>query len=151
MVNTDIAQPQPMAGIVSFLLGSLALLMVLTHLWAGPFAAQQRTEVTVGEIAVEMRQAAIRKLKGLPQPPPVRAPWTIDTTLKLLASLVAVFALIAGGASYVRGENRRAAVMGSILGGSAIGVQLFIWAILILAGAIILGAIALNVQGILGE
>ena len=144
-------QPKSIAGMVSFVTGALALLMVLAHFWNGPIAPQQRASVTVGEIAAEIRQSALRKLKGQPQPAPVAEPWTIDKTLKLIASLLAGTAVVAGAASYVRKERLRAAIAGSVLGASAITFQLFTWTILIIAGAIIFDAIISNISGILGD
>lgn len=145
------AQPKAIAGAVSFLAGALALIMVLAHFWNGPIAPQQRPGVTVGEIAADIRQSAIRKLKGQPPPAPVAEPWTIDKTLKLIAALLAGTALVAGAASYVRKERLRAAVAGSLLGVSAITFQLFTWTILVIAGAIIIYAIIHNIGDILGE
>ena len=78
MTTTTAVQPSPVAGYVGFALGALSLLLVLTHFWSGPFAPQQRTGVTVGELAAEIRHAAVRKLKGQPPPKPTARPWDID-------------------------------------------------------------------------
>ena len=144
-------QPKPIAGMISFAAGALALLMVLAHFWNGPIAPQQRVGVTVGEIAGDIRQSAIRKLKGQPPPAPVAEPWTIDKTLKLIAALLAGTGVVAGAASYVRKERLRAAVAGTVLGASAITFQLFTWSILMIAGAIIIYAIIHNIGDILGD
>jgi len=49
--------PHSTAGLASFVIGAIALLLVLVQFAAGPFASQQRASVTVGEIAAEMREA----------------------------------------------------------------------------------------------
>lgn len=153
MTTIAVSKPRPLAGITAFVLGSLALLMVLAHFWVGPLAPQQRVGVTVGEIAGEVRQAALRKLKG-ESPAQAAAPsrpWTTDRILDLVKALVAGLALIAGCASLVRRESRRPAIAGMALGASAIAFQAFTWAILVVAGAIIISAIIYNVDTILGH
>jgi hypothetical protein len=147
------SQPKPSAGIAAFVLGSLALLMVLAHFWVGPLAPQQRVGVTVGEIAADMRQAALRKLKGERPAQTVAEtrPWTTDRILDLIKALVAGLALIAGCAGLIRRESHGPAIAGIALGASAIVFQLFTWAILIVAGALIIVAIIYNVDKILDQ
>lgn len=153
MTTIAASQPRPLAGISAFVLGSLALLMVLVHFWVGPLAEQQRVGVTVGQIAADMRQAAVRKLKreGPPKVVPQTQPWTTDRILDLVKAFVAGLALIAGCASLVRHESRRPAIAGMALGASAIAFQAFTWAILFVAGALIISAIIYNVDTILGQ
>jgi len=151
MTGNPTASSHPITGFIGLALGATALLVVLVHFWVGPFAPQQRVTVTVGEIAAEMRQAAVRKLKGLPQPKPASAPWDSDRILKLIAALLAGSAVIAGVVSLVRRETWRPAVGGIALGAGAIAFQVFTWAILVVAGALILFAIIQNITGILGE
>lgn len=151
MTANATAPSRPMAGFIGLALGAAALLIVLVHFWVGPFAPQQRVTVTVGEVAAEIRQAAVRKLKGLPQPKAEAAPWNSDRILKLVAALLAGTAIIAGVVSLVRRETWRPAVGGIALGAGAIAFQVFTWAILVVAGALILVAIIQNITGILGE
>lgn len=145
------ASPRPIAGCTGFVLGALALMLVLVQFWAGPFSPQQRAGVSIGEIAAEMRQAAIRKQQGLPQPPPAPAPWNSDRLLKVIAASLAGLAVILGGAALVRRETWRPAVGGIALGGGAIALHVFIWGILIVIGASVLCVIIQNVTGIIGE
>ena len=142
---------RPIAGLIALALGATALLVVLVHFWVGPLAPHQKITVTVGEIAAEMRQAAVRKLKGLPQPKPTSAPWDSDRILKLIAALLAGTAIVLGVVSLVRRETWRPAVGGIALGTGAIAFQVVTWAILVVAGALILVAIIQNITGILGE
>ena len=150
MTSDTSIQTRPIAGFFGFALGALALILVLVHFWAGPFAPQQRASVTVGEIAGEIREAAIRKLKGTPQPKPVPAKWDSDRILKLVAAVLAGLAVVTSVAALVRREAWRPAVAGIALGTSAVAFQVFTWTILVLAGAIILYAIIHNIDGILG-
>lgn len=142
---------RPIAGLFGLAMGAIALMTVLVHFWVGPFSPQQRTTVTVGEIAAEIRQAAVRKLKGTPQPKPVSAPWDSDRILKLITALLSGAAVVAGVVGLVRRETWRPAVGGIALGTGAIAFQVFTWAILLVAGALILVAIIQNITGILGE
>lgn len=150
MTAANLPQPNSILGIISFAMGSLAVLLVLVHFWAGPFAPQERASVTIGEIAADIRQSALRKLKGESQPKPVAEPWDIDRVLKLVAAVLAGLAVVAGAASLVRRESWRPAVAGAALGVSAITFQFFAWAILIAVGAIIISAIIHNIGDILG-
>ncbi len=149
MTTATAVQPSPIAGYIGFALGALSLLLVLTHFWSGPFAPQQRTGVTVGELAAEIRQSAVRKLKGEAPPKPVARPWDIDRVLKVIAALLAGLALIAGAAGYVRREDWRPAAAGITLGAGAVAFQFFVWAILLIAGAIIVAAVVHNIGDIL--
>lgn len=144
-------QPLPIAGYFGFAMGASALLLVLVHFWIGPISPQQRVSITVGKVAAEMRQAAIRKLRGTPQPAPVAAKWNADRILQLIAALLAGLALVAGAASLVRREAWRPAAAGIGLGAGAVAFQFFVWSILVLAGALIIYAIINNIPGILGE
>ena len=155
MTTTTAVQPSPVAGYIGFALGALSLLLVLTHFWSGPFAPQQRTGVTVGELAAEIRHAAVRKLKGQPPPKPTARPWDIDRVLEVVAALLAGLALIAGAAGYARREDWRPAMavavlhVGDVIGASAVAFQFFAWAILVIAGAIIIAAVVYNIGDIL--
>ncbi len=137
-------------GWASFAFGAAGLLLVLMHFWVGPFAPQQRVAITVGEVAADIRLAAVRKLKGLPPPPPAPAAWDSDRILKLVAAGLAGLALVAGAAGFVRREAWRPAAGGIVLGAGAVAFQFFTWAIVIIACAIILYAIIQNLDGILG-
>ncbi len=99
--------PHSTAGLASFVIGAIALLLVLVQFAAGPFAPQQRASVTVGEIAAEMREAAKRKLQGKLNPAPQAEPWTIDRVLKTVAAVLAGLAVIAGIFGIMRRESWR--------------------------------------------
>lgn len=150
MTANTINHARPVAGFFGFAFGALALMLVLVHFWVGPFAPQQRAGVTIGEIAGDIREAAVRKLKGEPQPKAVPAEWGTDRIVKLVAAVLAGLAVVAGIAGLVRRETWRPAAAGITLGVCAVAFQVFTWTILVLVGALILYAIINNIDGILG-
>ncbi len=150
MTADTITHARPVAGYFGFAFGALALLLVLVHFWAGPFAPQQRAGVTIGEIAGDIREAAVRKLKGEPQPKAVPAKWDADRIVKLVAAVLAGLAVVTGVAGLVRRETWRPAAAGIAFGVSAVTFQIFTWTILVLVGAVILYAIINNIGEILG-
>lgn len=146
-----ISPPRPIAGYMGFLLGAVALILVLTHFWAGPFAPQQRASVSVGEIAAEMRESAKRALTGATQPAPESPPWDIDRVLKAVTGALAALAAVLGVFAFVRHESRRPAIGAVALGAAAVTFQLFTWMVLAILGVVLLGMIMQNITGILGE
>ncbi len=150
-MSSTASATRPVASLISFAVGAAALLLVLVHFGAGPFAPQQRASVTVGEIAAEMRKAATRKLLGKPNPAPKAKPWTIDRVLNLVAAMLAGLAVIAGIAGLVRRENWRLAAGGIVLGAGAVAFQFFTWAVLMVLGGLILIAIIQNIGDIIGD
>ena len=142
---------RPLAGWAAFLLGAVALILVIVHFFAGPFAPQQDVSISVGEIAAEMREAAKRAVTGAPQPEPQAQPWDIDRVLEAGAGSIASLALILGLASLALRERRMPAAAGLVLGAGAIAFQMFTWMVMLLIGALILAAIMANISEILGE
>lgn len=151
MTAAQAATPRPIAGFASFLIGAAALTIVLVTFWVGPFAPQQRASVSVGQTAAEIRQSAIRAMKGEKQPAPKAAPWTTDRKVKAGTAVLAALSVIVGLFALIRHESWRPAAAGIVLGVSAVTIQIFIWAILLAVGALILVAIIHNIDGILGS
>jgi hypothetical protein len=139
-----------MLGLTAFALGAAALLLVLLQLWAGPFAPRQSAPVTIGETAAQIRQAAQRALAGAPPPAPAPAAWDIDRLLAAATAGAAGLALVLAAAALIRREDWRPAAAGLALAGGAVAVQIATWAILVIAGAILLYAILSNLDSILG-
>lgn len=153
MTVQEIDLPRPIAGYLGMLFGAAALLLVMTHFWAGPFAPRpqpQRASVTIGEFAAEIRKAAKKRLAGAPRQESKVRPWTVDRILKVVAVLLAGLALILGLVGFARKESRRPVVGAVTLGVAAIGFQLFTWVILAVIGTIIIVAILSNMDDILG-
>lgn len=153
MPQTPTAMPRrrPVAGLAGFALGAAALLLVLVHFWAGPFAPQQNVGVSLGDLAAEMRESALRGLAGEPQPAPEPLPWDIDRVLEAVSAALAGLAIVAALAGLIRHEARRPAVAGIALGIGAVTFQLVTWAVLVLAGAILIYGVAQAALGDLGD
>ncbi|WP_282609034.1 hypothetical protein [Pelagibius sp. Alg239-R121] len=146
---TDPSGPRPTAGMIGFAIGAAAVLLVLMHFWAGPFAPQQSAGISIGEIAGEIRDSAARALSGEQQPEPTAAPWDIDRVLNLFAAVLAGAAIVLGLLGIVRRETWRPAAGAIALGASAVVFQFFAWIILIVVGLIVFFVIIQNLDGIL--
>jgi hypothetical protein len=130
--------------------GALALSLAMLHVFGGPFAPQPSAGTTVGEIAGEMRAAALRALNGEPQPAPVPRGWDIDRVLMVAAPLVGVLAIVLSMVAALRREGLRLAGYGAALGVGAIVFQTVWWIAMLIAGVVLLVAIIENAGEILG-
>ncbi len=144
-------RPRPVAGLVGFALGAAALVLVLVQFWAGPFAPQQATGVSLGELAAEFRDAALREVRGQPQPAPEPVSWDVDRALSVVAAVLAALAVVCALYGLIRYEARRPAVAGIALGASAILFQWVTVIALAIAGAIVVAAVVHAVGGGLFE
>jgi hypothetical protein len=77
---------RPWVASIGLLFGGCALLIVLFHFGAGPLDPQPTIGQTIGETAADIRQSAVRALKGEPQPEPEAQPWSLDRLLKTLGA-----------------------------------------------------------------
>ncbi len=143
--------PRSILGWSGFAMGAVALLLTLVVFWAGPFAPQQTTGVSLGELAADIAQSAARSVVGQPQPEPVSPPRDIDDYLEILVGVAAGVAIVLGVAALVRHEHKRAAVSGIALGGLAIGVQLFAYTIMMIACVIVVSAVVYALKDVLGD
>ena len=149
---TDTSEiPRSILGWSGFAMGAAALLLTLVVFWAGPFAPQQTTGVSLGELAAEIAQSAARSVAGQPQPEPVSPPRDIDDYLEILVGVAAGVAIVLGVAALVRHEHKRAAVSGIALGGLAIGVQLFAYTIMMIACALVISAVVYALRDVFGD
>lgn len=145
--------PAPAAtfGWLGFFTGAAALMLTLIVFWAGPFAPQQATGVSLGELAAEVAKSAARSVTGQAPPAPEARPWTIDDTLDLVVGALAGLAIVLGVAAFVRHERRRAALSGIALGGLAVGIQLFAWSIMLIAGALVIIGVMAALRDVFGD
>ncbi len=138
-------------GWSGFAAGAAALILTLVLFWAGPFAPQQSAGVSIGELAAEIAKSAARSVAGQPQPAPVPVPRTIDDHLAVAVGVLAGLAVVLGVASLIRHEHKRAALSGIGLGAAAIGIQLFAYAIMMIAGAVVIFGIVYALRDTFGD
>ena len=147
--NSSIARAP--LGWSGFAAGAAALILTLVLFWAGPFAPQQSAGVSIGELAAEIAKSAARSVAGQPQPGPVAIPRTIDDYLEIAVAVLAGLAVVLGVASLIRHEHKRAALSGVGLGVAAIGIQLFAYAIMMIAGVVVIASTIYAMRDTLGD
>ena len=140
---------RPLAGNIGFLLGAAALVLVFVQFWAGPFAPQDSTGVTIGELAATIKQAAIDKATGAPKAAPESARWDIDRVLSVVAAIVAAGAVIFGAYSLAQRGPRWMAISAIVLGAAAATFQFFIMAFFAIIGLALIYMILQQFDGIL--
>ena len=145
------SNPQAVLGWLGFVVGGAALIVTLVFFWAGPFAPQQSTGVSIGELTAEIAKSAARSVAGQPQPEPTAPPLNIDDYIEIAVGTLAGIAIVLGVAALVRHEQKRAAVSGIALGGLAIGVQLFTYTVMMIVGALVISAIIYALRDAFGD
>ena len=133
-----------MSGIA---VGAIALIAVLVHFYAGPFAPQKPIERTVAETAVAIRDATVAALRGEEyEEEAAQRDFDIDRAFSVGAAVLGGIAVILGVVGFAKGEPTRAAGGAAVLGAGAIAFQFAIVAI----GAIVLAILVAAVIGELG-
>ena len=140
----------PWSGLAGMALGALALVLALFLHSAGPLDPQPTIGQSIGEIAADIRTSALKGLKGEELPEPQTQAWSLDRTLAVVAYVLAGLAVVLGIVGLVLRENRRVAVAALGFGGIAIGFQLFVWTVMIIAGVMIIGYILTHLGDIFG-
>ena len=100
---------------------------------------QQKAADWVGELK-EKALAAIRMESVPPPPPDYQNPWR-DRRIALASLIFGFIALILGVVSFVRHEDQRLVACAVALGAGAIAAEYFLTAAVILAFAVLVGAI----------
>ncbi len=131
-------------------IAAIAMAIALVHTFAGPFGATQSIEVSIGEIAAGIREAAQRALAGQEQPAPVVAAWDIDRILRALAPALGVLSIVIALIGLFRREPTKLAMCGLAFGTMAVVIQVVLFVALLIAGAILLVGILSNLDSILG-
>ncbi|WP_420863607.1 hypothetical protein [Algirhabdus cladophorae] len=145
---------KPVLGVIGFFVGAAAILLVLIHFWAGPFAPQQPAGVTLGELAGDIAKNAARKAIGLDPAEQDLIPqvWDIDRYLEIIAPILAGLAGIFGVAGLVCNEKWRFSGAAILFAVVAVVFQLFAFTILMLVGVLLIYAIlsSLNLGSLVG-
>ena len=150
MDSSDATRPAGWPGWGAFALGVAALVLAMVHLYAGPFAPQQSVGVTIGEIAADIWTSGRQSMAGEAPPAPEARPWDVDRVLEVAKPVLAGLALALGTVALILRRGTRAGLAGILFGASAVLFQVFAWAVLVIAGVILLGAILANLGEILG-
>ncbi len=132
---------QPVFGWVGFCVSAIALLGALFLFWAGPFAPQQSTGVSLGELAAELGKSTLRSAAGLDQPEPVARARDLDDFLQIGVALLGGLAIILSAIGILRHEKLRPAIAGIAIGIGAILFQFFAFAFFAFLGVLIIMAL----------
>jgi len=114
-------------GNVGIVFGAIALLLSLTHFWAGPFSPKPTLENYVAEKAVSIRNA-IENIKNNEQPKnTISSNWDTDKVVNVITVLLGGLAIVLAGLSFIKSESEasssRIAIVAAGLGVSAIAFQ----------------------------
>ncbi len=129
------------SGMIGFVIGSIALLIIVVTYSAGPFAPQQTVGVSLGEIAAEAGKSTFRSWLGLQQPEPQAIAWDIDRVLKAAVMVLGVLAILLGAVAIIRRERRTVALWAIGLGSGAVAMQFVVTSIMLIMGAMIICAL----------
>ena len=132
-------------SMTGFLLGALALLVVIVQFVAGPFAPQENVGSSLGEFAGQMaRDAVSRFVNGNDGATTVARPWDIDRITLTLAMVAAVLGVVLGVIGLIRHEAPRAVGAAFAIGALAIVFQFFATTLMMVLGVLmILGLFAM--------
>jgi len=128
-------------GYAGIALGAIALIMVLVHFWAGPFAPQPTFEQTIAESAASIRDATVAALKGEDAPRPQKRPIDLDRAFSTVAAVLGGIAIILAVISFAAKESNRVSIGAAALGVFAVAFQFLAVALAAIIFAIVLVAV----------
>ncbi|WP_209598495.1 hypothetical protein [Ruegeria sp. HKCCSP351] len=138
---TSSGSANPIFGWVGFCIASLALFAALFVFWAGPFAPNQSSGVSLGELAAEIGKSTLRAAAGMEQPEPVARARDLDDFLQIGVAMLGGLAVILSVVGILRHERRRPAIAGIAVGIGAILFQFFAFAFFAFLGVLIIMAL----------
>ncbi|WP_281973333.1 hypothetical protein [Ruegeria faecimaris] len=141
---------QPVFGWIGFSVSAMALLGALFLFWAGPFAPQQSTGVSLGELAAELGKSTLRSAAGLDQPEPVARVRDLDDFLQIGVALLGGLAVILSAIGILRHEKLRPAIAGIAIGIGAILFQFFAFAFFAFLGVLVIMALLNSFSDVFG-
>ncbi len=136
MTFSQIAHQHPF-GLGSLALGTMALMMVSIVMFAGPFAPQQNSGITLGELAAGIRSIATGETTATATSAQPRG-WDIDRTLQLIIPVLAVLSIAMAVIAKLRHEPGQLAKWSVAIGVAALVVQFLWWLALLIAGIVLL-------------
>jgi hypothetical protein len=111
-------------GYFGVLAGAMALLLALTHFWAGPFSSRPTIETVVAQKVASIRTAALDALKGKTLiNGNTKVIWSADKITSVITAVLGGLALILGIISFIQKEPFRIAGGAAVLGISAVAFQ----------------------------
>ncbi len=131
----------PVFGWIGFCLAAMALFAALFVFWAGPFAPQQSTGVSLGELAAEIGKSTLRAAAGLEQPEPVAQTRDLDDFLQIGVAMLGGLAIVVSVIGILRHERMRPAIAGVCVGIGAILFQFFAFAFFAFLGVLVIMAL----------
>lgn len=131
----------PVFGWIGFCVSALALFAALFVFWAGPFAPQQSTGVSLGELAAEIGKSTLRSAVGMEQPDPVAPDRDLDDYLRIGVAMLGALSIVVSVIGILRHEKMRPAIAGIAVGTGAILFQFFAWAFLAFLGVLVVMAL----------
>ncbi len=131
----------PVFGWIGFCLAAMALFAALFVFWAGPFAPQQSTGVSLGELAAEIGKSTLRAAAGLEQPEPVAQTRDLDDFLQIGVAMLGGLAIVVSVIGILRHERMRPAIAGVAIGIGAILFQFFAFAFFAFLGVLAIMAL----------
>ncbi|WP_271951816.1 hypothetical protein [Ruegeria faecimaris] len=141
---------QPVFGWIGFSVSAMALLGALFLFWAGPFAPQQSTGVSLGEVAAELGKSTLRSAAGLDQPEPLTPSRDLDDYLQIGVALLGGLAIVLSAIGILRHEKLRPAIAGIAIGIGAILFQFFAFAFFAFLGVLVIMALLNSFSDVFG-
>ncbi|WP_425084808.1 hypothetical protein [Ruegeria profundi] len=151
---TDITATEtanPVFGWTGFCLAAMALFAALFVFGAGPFAPQQSTGVSLGELAAELGKSTLRAAAGLEQPEPVAQTRDLDDFLQIGVAMLGGLAIVVSVIGILRHERMRPAIAGVSIGVGAILFQFFAMAFFAFLGALVIMALLHSFSDVFGS
>jgi hypothetical protein len=153
-MSSAAANTRPIWGFSGFVFAIVALILVVLPMTSMLSAPPQDTATSIGEIAAEIRNSAIRSLTGGEKPAPVVQEQTrteiIASYLFVIGPVLAGLAAILGAVALLRREPQPLPMMAIGLGISAVVLQYAFVIALVIAGVCLMVAILNNLGDILG-
>jgi hypothetical protein len=111
-------------GWIGIALGSIALLMTIVHLYAGPFSPQPTLESLVASKAVAIKESLLASLTGNNLSSSVSQPrYDLDRILEIVTAVLAVSSVILGVIGSACRANWRVVSGAMMLGAGALDFQ----------------------------